>query len=602
MEHFTLKQFKPHSGRLLLFFIFEILAVVFTMATVLSLADFLKILFESDSSAATEGASYGLTYWLQRFYFWLISFGKVKSIWLFSLILFLLYACKNVFTYCGEVQISIIRTEVVQNIRNALYRKVMSLSMDYYSVTRKGDTISRFSNDIVEYEENIIKGIRQLVIALINVVLYFAMLLYINYKLTIFVLCLFPIIALVVSRITRHLRRNSVALQQKTSHLTSLIEETLSGLRIIKAFTAIEFTNSRFRSYNESYTRLRNKVYRRIDLASPVSDFMANCIVMAILLFGAFLVFNNDSGLSPELFITYIMLFVLLINPAKDIANSMSSIKKGRACEDRLVDYLNIKETVVEAENPISFDGLKNAIEFDNVSFAYNGTDMVLDSINLTIEKGKTVALVGHSGSGKSTLLDLLSRFYNVSSGRIFLDGTPIENYSIASLRNSLGVVSQETILFNDTVFNNISFGCPGADRDSVIQAAKIANAHDFIMQMPNGYDTVIGDGGDRLSGGQRQRLSIARAVLKNPDIVMLDEATSALDTENERLVQNAMTNMLKGRTAIVVAHRLSTVVSVDEIIVLDKGRIVERGTHKQLYANVGGVYHKLCTMQNFEN
>jgi ABC-type multidrug transport system fused ATPase/permease subunit len=434
------------------------------------------------------------------------------------------------------------------------------------------------------------------------VVLYFAMLLYINYKLTIFVLCLFPIIALVVSRITRHLRRNSVALQQKTSHLTSLIEETLSGLRIIKAFTAIEFTNSRFRSYNESYTRLRNKVYRRIDLASPVSDFMANCIVMAILLFGAFLVFNNDSGLSPELFITYIMLFVLLINPAKDIANSMSSIKKGRACEDRLVDYLNMKETVVDVENPIAFDGLKNAIVFDNVSFSYNGTDIVLDSINLTIEKGKTVALVGHSGSGKSTLLDLLSRFYNVSSGRILLDGTPIENYSIASLRNSLGVVSQETILFNDTVFNNISFGCSGADRDSVIQAAKIANAHDFIMQMPNGYDTVIGDGGDRLSGGQRQRLSIARAVLKNPDIVMLDEATSALDTENERLVQNAMNNMLKGRTAIVVAHRLSTVVSVDEIIVLDKGRIVERGTHKQLYANVGGVYHKLCTMQNFEN
>ena len=602
MEHFTLKQFKPHSGRLLLFFIFEIFAVAFTMATVLSLADFLKILFESDSSAATEGASYGLTYWLQRFYFWLISFGKVKAIWLFSLILFLLYACKNVFAYCGEVQISIVRTKVVQNIRNALYRKVMSLSMDYYSVTKKGDTISRFSNDIVEYEENIIKGIRQLVIALINVVLYFAMLLYINYKLTIFVLCLFPIIALVVSRITRHLRRNSVALQQKTSHLTSLIEETLSGLRIIKAFTAIEFTNSRFRSYNESYTRLRNKVYRRIDLASPVSDFMANCIVMAILLFGAFLVFNNDSGLSPELFITYIMLFVLLINPAKDIANSMSSIKKGRACEDRLVDYLNIKETVVDVENPIAFDGLKNAIVFDNVSFSYNGTDIVLDSINLTIEKGKTVALVGHSGSGKSTLLDLLLRFYNVSSGRILLDGTPIENYSIASLRNSLGVVSQETILFNDTVFNNISFGCPKADRDSVIQAAKIANAHDFIMQMPNGYDTVIGDGGDRLSGGQRQRLSIARAVLKNPDIVMLDEATSALDTENERLVQNAMNNMLKGRTAIVVAHRLSTVVSVDEIIVLDKGRIVERGTHKQLYANVGGVYHKLCTMQNFEN
>ena len=603
MKHFTFNQFKPHSGRMLFFLVFEIFAVMFTMATVLSLADFLKILFEPEgASMETNSGTYNLTYWLQQFYLWLISYGKTKSIVMFSSILFVLYACKNIFSYCGEVQISIVRSRIVQNIRNLLFAKTMRLSMSYFGRTRNGDVLSRFSNDVIEYEENILKATRQLIIAVINVVLYFAMLLYINFKLTIFVLCLFPIMALVISSITRHLRRNSTTLQQKTSYLMSLIEETISGLRIIKAYTAIEFSNNRFRGYNESYTRLRNKVYRRIDLASPVSDFIGNCIVMGILLFGAYLVFNNDSGLSPELFITYIMLFVLLINPVKDISNSISSMKKGRACTDRLVDYLDIKETIEDSKTPLNFIGLREVIRYNHVDFSYNGTDKVLSDIVLEIPKGSTVALVGPSGSGKSTMVDLLSRFYNTTEGDILLDGIPIQNYSIYDVRKSIGVVSQETFLFNDTVFNNIAFGVSSPSKEEVEKAAKIANAHDFIMQMPQGYQTVIGDRGDLLSGGQRQRLSIARAVLCNPDIVILDEATSALDTENERLVQTAMNRVLEGRTAIVIAHRLSTIVNADKIVVLDGGRIVEQGTHKELFANANGLYHKLCTMQHFNN
>ena len=599
MKYFTLHQLKPYSGRFLFFVVFEILSIMFTMATVLSLADFLKIIFETEATAIeTSADNYQLNYLLQQFYLWLISFGKSKAIVMFSVILFSLYALKNVFSYCGEVQISIIRSKVVRNIRNTLFNKTMRLSMDYFGHTRKGDILSRFSNDIVEYEENIIKAIRQLIIAVINVFLYFIMLLYINAKLTIFVLCLFPVIALVISRITRHLRRNSATLQQKTSFLMSLIEETLSGLRIVKAYTAIEFSNDRFRTYNRSYTRLRNKVYRRVDLASPVSDFMANCIVMGILLFGAYLVFNNDSGLSPELFITYIMMFVLLINPAKDIATAVSSLKKGHACTERLSGFINETEKVVDVDNPIEFKNLKEGIRYDHVSFSYNGSDVVLDDITLDINKGRTIALVGHSGSGKSTMVDLLSRFYNCTSGSILIDGKPIEHYSIADIRNSIGIVSQDTILFNDTVFNNISFGMKDVTPQQVEDAAKIANAHDFISEMPQGYQTVIGDRGSRLSGGQRQRISIARAILRNPDILILDEATSALDTENERLVQNAMNNVLVGRTAIVIAHRLSTIVNADMIVVLDNGKIVEQGTHKELSANKGGLYHKLCTMQ----
>ncbi len=602
MKHFTGKQLKPYYARLVLFVFLVVLSVTFTIATVLSLADFLKILFEPESTVwETNTDNHKLNYGLQQFYLWLISFGKSKSIILFSGILFGLYALKNIFSYLAEIQISILRSRVIRNIRNQLFHKTMHLSINYFGYTRKGDIISRFSNDIIEYEENIIKAIRQIVIAIINIALYLTVLSYINIKLTVFMLCMLPLIALVISRITRHLKRKSLTLQQKTSFLMSLIEETLSGIRIIKAYTAIEFSNERFQGYNESYTRLRNKVYRRVDLSSPISDFMANCIVIGILLFGSFLVFNNDSGLSPELFITYIMMFVLLINPVKDMANAFSQMKKGKACTDRLHEFLSIPETIKDSNNPIIFNGLKKHILFDHVFFSYNNIDSVLNDISLIIPKGQTVALVGHSGSGKSTMADLISRFYDCSSGNILFDDIPLPQYNITSIRNHIGIVSQDTILFHDTIYNNIAFGITKITENDIIAAAKIANAHDFIMQMPKGYQTEIGDRGDRLSGGQRQRLSIARAILKNPDILILDEATSALDTESERLVQNALNHILKNRTAIIIAHRLSTIVNADQIVVLDKGKIVEHGTHQELYANSESLYHKLCSMQQFQ-
>ncbi len=579
-----------------------VFSVFFTLTTILSITDFLKILFPPEGTQAVAEASadgYTLNYWLNKLYFWLIGFGQSKAVMLFSLLLCSQYLLKNLFSYPSIVLIGRVRSYVVRDIRNALYAKIARLPLSYFSASRKGDILSRFSNDVVEYDENIMLSIQQLVIAVVTIIMYLLMLLYINVKLTFFALLLLPVIAFVVSRLTRHLRRKSTELQQRTSYLTSLTEETISGLRIIKSFTAIDFSNERFQRFNQSYTRLRNKIYRRIDLASPVSDFLGNTMVIVILIFGSYLVFNHDSGLTPELFITYIMLFVLMINPAKDFSTAMSQIKKGTACAQRLDDLLQTPDTVTEIVDPQPFGGLAQSIEFKNVSFAYNAGTEVLTDINLTVRRGETVAIVGPSGSGKSTLADLVPRFHDCTSGQLLIDGTDIRQYSISQLRSHIGIVSQDTVLFNDTVAGNIAFGCPGATQQQVEQAARVANAHDFIMQLDNGYQTNIGDCGDRLSGGQRQRLCIARAILSNPDILILDEATSALDTESERLVQEALNRVLANRTAIVIAHRLSTIATADNIVVLDHGNIVETGTHQQLIAR-NGIYKKLVDMQSF--
>lgn len=577
------------------------LSVIFTLTTILSVADFLKILFQSsDQPAETVGNQYQLNYWLNQFYYWLMSFGQKNALWLFSLILCSQYFLKNVFNYLSNLKISVLRFRIIGDLRGRMYRKMLQLPLSYFGTSRKGDILSRFSNDMAEYDENILHSIQQLSIAIITIVLYLVVLFYINVKLTFFVLCLLPVIALVISRITRHLRRKSKTLQEKTSFLMSLTEETISGLRVIKSYTAIDFSNERFRRYNKSYTRLRNSVQRRIDLASPVSDFLGNSLVIVILIFGAYLVFNHDSGLSAELFITYIMLFVLMINPAKDFATGISQLKKGAACSQRISEFLELPEKIKECDNPQSFNGLQDSIIFKNLSFEYKKGTPVLQDINLEIRKGETVALVGPSGSGKSTLADLVSRFYDSTSGELLIDGTDIRKYSISQLRNHIGIVSQETILFNDTVFNNITFGIQNPEVEKVTAAARIANAHDFIMEMDEGYQSNIGDGGDRLSGGQRQRICIARAVLRNPDILILDEATSALDTESERLVQNALNQVLDGRTAIIIAHRLSTIVNADKIVVLNEGKIAETGTHQQLVAQ-NGLYKKLVDMQSFK-
>ncbi len=597
--NFTLKQLKPYSAQSALYGLFMVLSVLFTMATALSVADFLKILFGTgDATPVATGNLVAL--WLDRLYSWLISFGQLKALLLFSGIIFVLYALKNVFSYLSAVEISIIRTGIVRNLRNRMFHKAMHLPMSYYDHHRKGDVMARFTSDMVEYEEGILGSIQMLLTAVIGMTLYLFMLFYINVKLTLFVLCMLPLVAFVISGISHKLKRSSKIVQEMNSYLVSLTDETIGGLKVIKSYTAIDFSNRRFRASNREYTRRRTLMLRRIDAASPVSDFLGNTIVIGILLFGAWLVFSGDQGLTSELFISYVMLFVLMIPPAKDFSTGLSQIKKGRACADRIEQFLNESSEPSEyAERFENAEPSGNLVSLRHVTFSYNPGTPVLDDVSFDVPRGTTVALVGSSGSGKSTIADLLCRFYPCTQGAIMLDGVNINNMPLADLRSRIGVVAQDTLLFNDTVAANIAFGCPNATRADIEQAARAAQAHDFIVSLAQGYDTSLGEGGSLLSGGQRQRISIARALLRNPDLLIFDEATSALDTESERLLQATLDEVLRHRSAIVIAHRLSTVVNADCIVVLDHGRVVERGTHTQLMT-LNGRYAQLVALQSF--
>jgi ATP-binding cassette, subfamily B, bacterial MsbA len=491
-----------------------------------------------------------------------------------------------------------VRNGVMRTLRNKLFGKILKLPLSYYSEERKGDIIARMSSDVQEVEVSIISTFEVVFKDPIIIIVNMFALISLSPNLTLFVVVLLPISGLLIGRLGRKLKQSAKKGQKRLGLLISIIEESITGLRIIKAFNNEGRTYGRFESVNRNYTRIMIALFRRRGLAGPLSEFLGTIVMVTVVWYGSSLVMKESSDLTPDKLIGFILLFYMIINPAKQISTAYYSIQKGLASLDRINEVLTAPVKIVDKPDAKPIHSFEQSIEFKNVSFKYD-KDMVLKNINLSIRKGRTIALVGQSGSGKSTLADLVPRFIDVEDGELLIDGTNIKDYRTKEVRNLMGIVTQESILFNDSVFNNIAYGADNVDEEDVIKAAKVANAHEFITQMKYGYNTNIGDRGHKMSGGQRQRISIARAVLKNPPILILDEATSALDTESEKLVQEALFSLMKNRTSIVIAHRLSTIQNADEILVMDKGEIVERGKHSELIRH-NGVYKRLVDLQNF--
>jgi subfamily B ATP-binding cassette protein MsbA len=525
-------------------------------------------------------------------------YGQQYALLMLCVGIVILFFLKNLFRYLAMYFLAPVRNGVVSDLRQKVYNKILGLPLGYFSDERKGDIMSRTTSDVAEVEWSIMSGLEMVYREPLSIIITLGMLYFVSPELTITSLVLLPIAGLLIGRLGKSLKKSSSLGQHKLGEILSLIDETLGGLRIIKGFTAEGQMKDKFKAENNSFTRLQNTIYRRRDLASPLSEFLGTTVMVILIWVGGSLILSGNKKLNPEEFIFFIALFSQILNPAKALTSAWYNLQKGFASLDRIDHILDAEDTVAEKANPIAIPAFEHAIEYKNLSFKYN-TKNVLHNINLTIEKGKTIALVGPSGAGKTTLADLLPRFYDCTEGELLIDGKNVKDLGIQSLRGLIGVVSQETVLFNDSVANNILLGKQGATIAEIEEAGHIANAHEFITKLDGGYMYNIGDRGTKLSGGQRQRLSIARAVLKNPPILILDEATSALDTESEKLVQDALMTLMKTRTSIVIAHRLSTIQNADEIIVLNDGEIVERGTHNVLI-NKGGLYKRLCDLQAF--
>jgi ABC-type multidrug transport system fused ATPase/permease subunit len=580
----------------------NILTAVFTALSAPVIIPFFNILLGQealvlDKPDLEEGISAYLPYFKYEFS-QLILESKDKALFYACLIIVLVFFMKNVFLYLSMVFMAPVRNGITRDIRGSIFLKILNLPLAFFSEERKGDMMSRMSSDVQEIEASILNVLVVVFREPLIILGSLAFMFYVSAKLTIFVFILIIFTGVVIGGIGKTLKKTSNIVQTKLGVLVSMTEEALSGLRIIKGFNAENYQSGKFGQENDEYRNILTRLLWRRDLASPLSEFLGICTAAVLLWYGSKLVF--DGSLDATTFLAFFLAFFNVINPAKAFSKAYYNIQKGIAALNRVEEIIYADEAIKDAPDATIIPGFKGSIEYKNVSFAYNDKDgHVVNNINIKIPKGKVVALVGPSGSGKSTLVDLLPRFYDIDNGAILIDGADIKQYQLNSLRALMGIVSQEAILFNDTIYNNIVFGKEGVKEEEVIRAAKIAHAHDFILQTENGYQTNIGDRGNKLSGGQRQRITIARAILKNPDILILDEATSALDSESERLVQEAFVELMKNRTSIVIAHRLSTIQHADEIIVMSKGKIVERGTHDSLL-NQAGEYAKLVKLQAF--
>jgi len=599
----------PYKKYLILSFVFTFLSAILNVFSFMVIIPILEILFKMKETAKTDfipweqmnmenaqdvlmnNGNYILSSIIE-------SYGASMTLLFLGLFLIFMTLLKTAAYYASSASIIPLRTGIVRDIRTQLYNKVLSLPLGFFSKEKKGDIIARMSNDVVEVENSITTSLDMLIKNPILIIIYFATLLYVSWQLTLFTILVIPFLGWIMGMVGRKLKQRSLVAQAKLGETMSQMEETLGGLRIIKAFLAEHKMSKRFLKVSNELRTATMRVTMRQAMAHPASEFLGTCIIVLVLWFGGTLILGNNSPISAPAFIYYMTILYSIINPLKDLSKASYNIPRGLASVERIDMILDTQNPIVDKPDAVSIKSMEKGIELQNLTFSYDGEKTVLNNINLSIEKGKTIAIVGQSGSGKSTMVDLIPRYYEATSGKVLIDGIDVKDMKIKSLRSLIGNVNQEAILFNDTFYNNITFGVENATMEQVVEAAKIANAHEFITASENGYDTVVGDRGCLLSGGQRQRISIARAILKNPPILILDEATSALDTESERLVQEALERLMKTRTTIAIAHRLSTIKNADVICVLKDGEIVERGTHEQLLA-MNGVYKRLNDMQS---
>jgi len=600
-----LKYAKPYIKYAWLNVLFNILYAIFNVLSVLGFIPVLGILFGKEERVYIKPTYNGIASlfdYVQGTFNYkvteLLESGGIDKALLFICILsFSLFFFKNLFRYLASFVLAFLRNGVIKDLRDSIYRKIIELPLAYFSEKKKGDIIARMTSDVQEVENSFLTSLETIVREPLTIVLTLIAMFAISAKLTLFVFILLPVSGFIISAISKKLKANSLLAQEETGNFLSFIEETLTGLRVIKGFNAENKIEYKFNKSTTKFRNLMTSVIQRKTLASPMSEFLGSATIIAILWFGGRLVLGENSDMTPQEFFGYIGLFYLVLNPAKAISSAFYSIQKGNASAERILTVLETENDIIDKPNALKKETFDKNISFENISFKYKD-DYVLKDFSLNIPKGQTVALVGQSGSGKSTLANLITRFYDVNNGVIKIDGIDIKDISQKSLRGLMGIVTQDSILFNDTVYNNISLGVNNTTLEKVMDAATIANAHEFIVDLPQQYQTNSGDSGNTLSGGQKQRLSIARAVLKNPPIMVLDEATSALDTESEQLVQKALEKMMENRTSLVIAHRLSTIQKADLIVVMKKGKIVEQGKHNELL-DKKGEYFKLVTMQS---